>query len=220
MQLYVFFPYLTPSHYVLTVFLCENGGMDRGSVYRFALSRIGEQEFKEGTPTARACERWYLFVLRRAAARYNWTFSKVTETLKKEESVEDGFNRFPYPLGCLKITRFLTAAGREVSEPRLFADGIYVPADECPEVLRVEYQSDLTALKGELPDRCPEFCDGVICLLASRLAMELTSHAQLAEALAVEAERHFAGAIATDRQQDWSNARRNTLSGNNKKGGF
>lgn len=192
--------------------------MDRVSVYRFALSRIGEQEFKEGTPTARACGRWFQFVLRRAAARYNWTFSKFATTLDKVSEGEDGFNRFPYPPDCLKLTRFLTAEGREVSEPRLFADGIYAPADECPEVLRVEYQSDLTALKGELPDRCPEFCDGVVCLLASRLAMELTGHAQLAEALAVEAERHLAGAIATDRQQDWSNARRVSLT--NKKGGF
>lgn len=192
--------------------------MDRVSVYRFALSRIGEQEFKEGTPTARACEKWFLFVLRRAAARYNWTFGKFAAALKRVATGEDGFNRFPYPPDCLKVTRFLTAQGREVSAPRLFADGIYAPAEECPEVLRVEYQSDLTARKGELPDRCPEFCDGVICLLASRLAMELTSNAQLAGALAQEAERHLAGAIATDRQQDWSNARRCALA--KKKGGF
>lgn len=181
--------------------------MDRNTVYTLALARIGQDHYREGSPTAAACERWYQFILRRAGARYNWTFAKRAALLnplpgRADDPAESV--RYPMPADCLKLVRFETPDGREVTTPRVFGDAILIPREQCPNSLRVEYQSDLTALKGELPDNAPEFCDGVIALLSARLAMELTGNAQLSQALEQESERHFAGAIATDRQQDWS----------------
>lgn len=176
--------------------------MDKTTVCTLALSRLGEQEYKEDTATFKPCEKWYTFVLRRAAARYNWTFTKRRVVLARDE--ESG--RYEYPLDCLKLVKFWSG-GEEVRDVELRADGIYVTGEEGkapPGELEVTYQSDLVGLKGELPDKAPEFCEGVICMLASRVAMELGTQGQLSQVLAEEAERHFADAIATDRQQDWS----------------
>ena len=51
------------------------------------------------------------------------------------------------------------------------------------------------------------FVEGVVRLLASKVAMALTSSEQLAVQLRQESEDYFYRAILMDKQQDWSNAK-------------
>lgn len=183
-------------------------GMDRHTVFTLALQLLGAQEYKEDSPTQHPCDVWFNPVLRTACVRFNWTFLARETVLKrrKDAAVAPGVALFPYPDGCLKITRMRTEDGADVRLPRLQAEGILVDEDECPETLRVNYQSDLVAPGGTLPDHAPEFCDAVVCLLASRVCMALTSNARLQQALEERAQMAFLSAIATDRQQDGSKA--------------
>ena len=168
-------------------------GMDRHTVFTLALQLLGAQEYKEDSPTQHPCDVWFNPVLRTACVRFNWTFLARETVLKrrKDAAVAPGVALFPYPDGCLKITRMRTEDGADVRLPRLQAEGILVDEDECPETLRVNYQSDLVALGGTLPDHAPEFCDAVVCLLASRVCMALTSNARLQQALEARAQMAF-----------------------------
>ena len=181
--------------------------MDKVTVCSLALARLGEREYREGSATFLPCEKWYGVVLRLAAGMYNWTFTKRRARLRRKEGVgEEGEAWYEYPVDCLKLVRFVGAGGKELREVRLYGGGICVAEEEAGEELVVDYQSDLVHEAGELPDRRPEFCEGVVCLLASRIAMEVSGKGQLAGALAQEAEVWFTRALENDRQQDWGNA--------------
>lgn len=181
--------------------------MDKHTVFSLALQKIGEAEYQEGTPTQKACEWWYKHVLSLACARYNWTF--LAREAELGEGKEEGSARvYCKPLGCLKLTYVCTPEGTKVEDWRLVAHGIVVPAKYVPEdgPIRVRYQTDLAAAEGALPDDQPEFNEGVLCLLASKIAMKITSDDKLAQQLEMESEAHFARALTHDRQQDASNA--------------
>ena len=179
--------------------------MDRATVYALALQKLGEHEYKEDSPTHKTCELHFLQALRSACARYNWTFTAREELVPRRE-IRGGVAYYDIPPGCIKITFFRHKDGRKIKMPRILADGIAIDTSDAPAELLLTYQSDLIAIGGTLPGRNPEFCEGVISLLASKICMPITSNPKLAEALKSEAYSYFQSAIANDRQQDKSNA--------------
>ena len=181
--------------------------MDKHTVYTLALQKIGEAEYQQDSPTHKPCDFWYKHVLALACSRYNWTFL-ARETELGEGREEGGVRVYKRPPGCLRLTYVCTPGGKKVDDWRLTMEGIVVPRDCVPSdgAIRVRYQTDLTVLEGELPDNQPEFNEGVLCLLASKMAMKLTSDPKLGQQLEMESEEHFARAITIDRRQDASNA--------------
>lgn len=184
--------------------------MDRATIYTRAVHCLGQYDYTDDSPPQRACPEAFDLTLREACARYNWTFTKKAALLERVPSAADealGYGVFPYPIDCMKVTRFCTPGGRELRRPELAAHGILVPLGECPERLAVFYQCDLCALEGAVDERrAPLFCQGVVHLLASHVCMQLTSNYELKLRLKEEAERYFLEAITADRQQDRSNA--------------
>lgn len=181
--------------------------MDISSIYHLACQRLGNYEFKEGSPVALAMHREYPYVLRLANAYCDWSFCLVRKQISGDSKKDYGGGRILYrlPDGCMKIKRILTADGsRKIREPELVAQGLTVGQDGADGLI-LDYQADLVSVAGELPDRNPAFCDGVIALLAARVAMNITGNAELAQMLEAEANRQFKNAIAYDKQQDWSN---------------
>lgn len=156
-----------------------------------------------------ACERWYIYVLRLASARFDWSFCLTRKSIPGDKAKPYGGGRYLYrlPDGCLKIKRVLNAdATAKIRLPELTARGLTVGEDGSGGVT-LDYQADLVAIAGELPERNPDFCDGVIALMASRIALNVTGDDRLTQALAAQAERSFRDAIAYDKQQDFSDAR-------------
>ena len=181
--------------------------MNRASIYQLALQRLGNYEYEEGSPPALACERVYPFVLQIAQVRGDWSFCRVRKRTPGGKAVDYGGGRLLYPLprGCLKVKRVLTYdGGSRIKDPDLVAQGITV-GDDGADGITLDYQGDLVSVAGELPERNPAFCDGVIALLAARVALNITGKADLAAALEQEAARCFSDAIAADKQQSWSN---------------
>ena len=183
--------------------------MVKHTVFSLALQKLGEAEYQEDSPTQKVCEFWYKHVLALACARYNWTFLSLEGELKEGKEVGDVVI-YRRPVGCLKLTYVCKPDGTRVEDWRLVARGIVVPKRYVPKeeegLIRVRYQTDLAAAEGSLPDYTPEFNEGVLCLLASKMAMKITSEPKLAQQLEMESEGHFMRALTHDRQQDASNA--------------
>lgn len=85
---------------------------------------------------------------------------------------------------------------------------LLVPAAECPQELLISYHCDLLGDINVLDEsRTALFVEGLVHLLASKVAMVLTSNMQLGDALGEKAEGYFYAAIERDAQQDWGNAK-------------
>lgn len=179
--------------------------MDISSIYQLALLRLGNYEFQEGSPPALALHRSWPFVLALANARHDWSFCQVRKLLREKKDYGGGRYLFTLPQGCLKVKKALTHDGcRKIRDPELVAGGITTGEDGADGIM-LDYQADLVSVAGELPENNPFFCDAVINLLASRVALNITGRADLAQLLEQEADRQFSEAIAHDKQQDWSN---------------
>lgn len=184
--------------------------MDRATIYRRAVHALGEYEFKEGTPTEIVQEE-YKAALGEACSRYAWSFTRRYACLKRVgDAVSDVFGKALYllPTDCVKVDEYLTPEGRKVSMPEMCADGVLVPAAECPEELYISYHCDLLGDLNVLDEsRTTLFVEGLVYLLASKSCMVITSNAELTARLADIAEGYFYRAIEQDVQQDWGNAK-------------
>lgn len=161
-----------------------------------------------GAPSERVCEVAYKPTLQEACAWYNWSFTRRYAQLKGEvyEGVP-GKYVFKLPGDCVKVVEVKGLDGRMVREPEMCADGLLLPQGEGDCVV-LAYHCDLLGDMSVLDEaRVSLFTAGVVCLLASKVAMPLTSNKQLADAMRQEAGDYFYKAILQDKQQDWSNAR-------------
>lgn len=183
--------------------------MDRTEIYRRACYCLGQYDFKEGTPTE-AAHKEYKAALGEACAMHNWTFTaRYAELQRVQGAACEAIGKALYklPLDCMKLVQFLKADGQEVREPELCADGLMVPEDEADGRIVVRYHCDLLGDVSVLDEsRTVLFVEGLVRLLASKIAMVVTSNAQLGQQLALMAQEYFYKAITADRQQDWSNA--------------
>ena len=181
--------------------------MDRASIYRRALLCLGDLEYVVGSPTQKACDGVYKGVLQEACARYNWSFTRCYAAVTGEAGVVPGRRLFRLPGDCVKVVEVLRGDGGGVREPEMCAGGVLLPMAEG-EVVTVVYHCDLLGDVAVLDEgRTALFVEGVVRLLASKVAMALTSSEQLAMALKQESEEYFYRAILMDKQQDWSNAK-------------
>lgn len=190
-----------------TRFLPFSADMDISTIYHLACQRLGNYEFKEGSPVALAMHREYPYVLRLANAVHDWSFCLVRKAIASDKGRDYRGGRilFPLPHGCIKLKRIMQSDARtKIKNPELVAQGVTVGEDGADGIV-IDYQADLVSVAGEIPDRNPAFCDAVIALLAGRIAMNITGSAELAQMLEQEANRQFRNAIAHDKQQDWSN---------------
>lgn len=182
--------------------------MDRSTIYRRAMACLGDLEYVVGAPTQKACDVVYKGVLQEACAYYNWSFTRRRVVVRAEEGeVVGGMRVFRLPADCMKVVEVRGGDGRRVLEPEMGAEGLLLPVDEVDEVV-VAYHADLLGDLGVLDEgRAALFVEGVVRLLASKVAMALTSNMELGVMLRQEAEGYFGRAILMDKQQDWSNAK-------------
>lgn len=183
--------------------------MDRTEIYRRACRCLGEYTFKEGAPTE-ACHSEYKAALGEACAAHNWTFTaRYAELQRVDGAATEALGKALYrlPVDCMKVVQYLKEDGSEVSAPELCADGVLVPLEEADGKIVVRYHCDLLGDVSVLDEsRTVLFVEGLVRLLASKVAMVLTSNAQLGSTLYEQAQVYFYKAITADRQQDWSNA--------------
>ncbi len=170
--------------------------MDKYKIYELALNALGEKEYKPDSPNAKPCDIEFDTVLREALSRYAWTFARKKGTLYPLGGDKRGI--YPLPADCLRLLTLSPAHDFE-----LIGEQLHI--SEAEGEIEMLYVSDDIARRGEIPDRYPAFCRGVINLLAARITMAITGQANLAQALEEVAARHFATAILKDRQQDASN---------------
>lgn len=171
--------------------------MDKYTAYQRALSQIGGGDYTPGAGTEHPCDQWWPLVLREACSRYNWSFTRRIAHLAQQE---DG--TWHLPADCLTILSCTDCHRRRPSY--IIPTGRILHTDLSGE-LTLLYTSDYTASMQELPDSSPEFCSGVIFLLAARAARTITGDTNVATYCETQSEKYFQRAITRDAQSEASN---------------
>ena len=172
--------------------------MDKTTFFNLALSLIGGGEYTSEAATASPCELWYPIVLREAACRHNWSFSRKTVTLTQQADAS-----YHLPDDCMNILYLRTPSGQK-PDSFLIQDRRIIGLPTA-DPLTLVYTSDSIALAQELPDAYPEFCVGAAYLLAARIARRITGDTREVDLCLREADRQFTLAITRDAQQEKSN---------------
>lgn len=171
--------------------------MDKTTFFNLALSLIGGGEYKTSAATSSPCDLWYPIVLREAACRHNWTFSRKLCTLTQED---DG--TYDLPDDCMNVLYLRDASG---NKPTSYLIEDRIIHTDINGTLQLAYTSDAIASLQELPDSAPEFCVGCAYLLAARIARTITGDTREVDLCLREADRQFTLAITRDAQQEKSN---------------
>lgn len=179
--------------------------MDKMTVYRSALALVDGKDYVENSATQDPLDLFYPQVLKYANARYNWSFTRAAKKLHKETSSPySRSSAFKLPADVLNIQYIMDAAGRRVNTIQILGSQRLLVTEPATDITLV-YTSDKIAVDQELPDTAPEFCQGVICLLAARIAPKIQGNAQNVAALEAMAEQEFMKALTRDTQQEASN---------------
>lgn len=180
--------------------------MDRSTVYRNALSMLGETNLKEHSGTDGICYQLYPDALRQANSMAHWSFARARRTLSPQApSTGDGIAVYNLPADCLRVIAVIDpATGAKVKHFSIFGRTLEV-YNHSSDIVSLVYTSDMLACSGELPDQAPIFCQYVTTLLASMIAPTITGNIDLRNTLAAEATQLMHQALTADRQQARSN---------------
>lgn len=115
---------------------------------------------------------------------------------------------FYVPSDCLRIMEVVDECGRKLRHWSLSMDvdrqeRILIAPGEGAAYLT--YTADLIQCGSAIPDFAPMYCNGVIALLAARLAPSMLGNEQLGQMLFQEAEGYLREAILQDKRQERSN---------------
>ena len=171
--------------------------MDKNTLFSCALSHIGAGDYNENAASSALCEKWYPLVMREAAVRHNWSFSRRLITLSRQT---DG--TYTLPADCMNILFMRDPDGNKPDTLTIVDRIVYT--DLTGDITLV-YTSSKVADLQELPDSFPEFCIAVTYLLAARLARPLAGDHELVAFCQQQAELQFQKAIVRDTQQEYSN---------------
>lgn len=172
--------------------------MDKTTFFNLALSLIGGGEYHSAAATAAPCDLWYPIVLREAACRHNWTFSRKSVILIRQP---DGY--YILPDDCMNILYLRDESGNKPSS--YLVENRRIIGPNLAQQAILVYTSDAIASLQELPDSAPEFCVGCAYLLAARIARKITGDTREIDLCLREADRQFTLAITRDAQQEKSN---------------
>lgn len=171
--------------------------MDKFSLFSCALSHIGAGSYNAKAASAELCDRWYPLVMREAAVRHNWSFSRRLATISPSS---DG--TYTLPDDCMNIL-YLRDSSDAKPDSLLVVDRTVHTSATGP--LTLVYTSSTVADLQELPDSSPEFCTAVTYLLAARICRSLTGDFSMVDFCEQKAEQQFQKAIVRDAQQEHSN---------------
>lgn len=171
--------------------------MDKTTLFNLSLSLVGESRYVAESGVVSPCELWFSTVLREAAVRHNWSFSRKLVKLSRQQ---DG--TYHLPDDCMNIMFFRDDCG--LCPARLTVIDRKIHTDMTGQATLV-YQSSNIIDSQQLPDDSPEFCTGVAYLLAARIARTVTGTHDSAEFCESMAEMQFLKAITRDAQQEASN---------------
>jgi hypothetical protein len=172
--------------------------MDKTTFFNLALSLLGGGEYHSEAATSSPCDLWYPVVLREAACRHNWSFSRRSASLPLQP---DG--SYHLPDDCMNILYLRDAAGNKPAS--YLVEGRSIIGADLGTTATLIYTSDTVASLQELPDSAPEFCVGAAYLLAARIARTITGDTREVDLCLREADRQFTLAITRDAQQEKSN---------------
>lgn len=188
--------------------------MERMQVIELAYGKIGKREYKEDTATYDPVRAVYDVVLRRANARFHWTFARVVgRKLEELGRCGDGVVYYGVPDDCLTVYDVLDGRGEKVRhwelgmEPESMSRAII--AEGVGEVY-LTYTSDFVKLGGSIPDEAAEFAEGVVLMLASELAVRVVGQHKLAGELGQQAEYWMERAMVRDARQ-WASNKQHPL---------
>ncbi len=171
--------------------------MDKYTIFSCALSHIGAGAYNEKAASADLCERWYPLVMREAAVRHNWSFSRRIAYLVPND---DG--TYTLPDDCMNILYLRDSAGSKPDTLLVTDRTVHTSASGQ---LSLAYTSSTVADMQELPDSSPEFCTAVTYLLAARICRSLIGDFSMVDFCEQKAEMQFQRAITRDAQQEHSN---------------
>ena len=164
--------------------------MDKGELYRIALSYLGTYEYVPGSPEARALDDVLIHTLRIAASYARWRWALKREKLH----IKDG--EAELPAGFLEMERC------SLSQWEIIGTKLVSRSHRCTDA-EIVYVSEDWAQQCKLPRHAPIFCDGVALLLASKAAVRITGNYNLSAALENQArEKLYRARLSEVRQQN------------------
>lgn len=167
--------------------------MDKISFFNMTLHLLGDREYFRDTPSGIECDLWFPQVYHDALSYGAWSFSsKLIDISKNKHS------RFDLPEDCIRVLsvsldRF-SLVGREI-----------VPNHPKTETITLRYISNDLAKQETLPEQEPKFTRALSLLLASRIAIKITSSQQLAILLEQQANEALRDALHHNVSQFASN---------------
>ncbi|MBR5895568.1 MAG: hypothetical protein IKZ13_08515 [Akkermansia sp.] len=143
--------------------------MDKGSLYRLALARLGDSELVEGSPVFKALEECAPQAVALAVDYTCWRFA-----LKGPLALVcvDGVAQLPGD--CLELREV-----RGVSRWELAGRNLVVKDGSNAAQVEVIYKSSEVADMMALPRHEPLFCEACVCLVAAAVAARVTGNARL-----------------------------------------
>lgn len=146
-----------------------DGGMDKGTLYRLALAKLGSSaSLVEGTPEFAALEACSQQAVAFALDYAAWNFAtKGPLVLPLSGGVA------VLPGDCLELRDVQLERWRQVGRCIVAAEG------ESAASVSIFYKSREVADMLALPDHEPIFCEACVCLVAAAVAGRVTGNAQL-----------------------------------------
>lgn len=160
--------------------------MDKVTVWNQALALLGDREYIVGTPSARAVDQWWPSVLREALMLGAWSWAKKRKSIAENTDENDKPNgTFTIPDDCIRLLKVGADAysiiGREIVVERLGNYGGIRDIRNASGKVLIEYMSDDFARQEVMPDWNVLFTKGVVLMLASKVAIKLSSDINTAQ---------------------------------------
>ena len=165
--------------------------MDKGELYRVALSYLGTYEYVPGSSEVRALDDVLTHSLRVAASYGRWRWALKRAVLTLENGAAD------LPADFQEMDRC------SLYRWEILGSQIIARDDRSRQPFEIVYTSSAWASECSLPDHAPEFCEGLALLLASKASVRINGNFNLAAALEERARNAFYRArLAEVRQQN------------------
>lgn len=147
--------------------------MDRGNLYKLALTYLGTADYVPGSPEARALADVEQHVIALATAYTPWRWAQRVATL----TLTDGSTALP--ADCLELRSC------NLSQWELIGRTITTPTTASK--VQITYTSTAWADTLTIPDHHPLFAEALALLLAAKAAVRITNSHQLAAQLEQQA---------------------------------
>lgn len=168
--------------------------MDKITLFNQALHYIGDRDYYRNTPSGQECDLWFPDIYHEALVYGAWTFATKRTSITKSSS-----GVYPLPEDCLRLLK------TSISSYSLIGRDVVQEGRPHDEKIDITYISNDIARSETFPETEPLFIKAITLMLASKIAMKLSSSPDLSMALDMQAKTAIRQALHHNVVQSQSN---------------